>query len=94
MGNRISPSSSIKTRLLKSHPDLPFALRSAPIPVSSYIAPHFTDWIHTCLCCTVMCTKQIKVFGESFCSFSFYMMWYSVFAEAVLTDRVKNIYLP
>lgn len=94
MGSRGSPSSSIKTHLQKSHPGFPFALRSAPIAVTSHIAPHLTNQILVCLCCAVMCTKQIKVLGESYCSFRFYVMWYSVFAQAVLPDRVESIYLP
>lgn len=36
-----------------------------------------------------MCKEQIKAFCESHCWFHFYMMWYSVFAQAVLTDRME-----
>lgn len=88
------PSSSIKTLWQKSHPGFPFLLRAASVPITSYTAAHLTNQYSICLYYAVMCKKQIKVFGESHCSFHFYMMGYSVFAQAVLTDRVENIYLP
>lgn len=85
----ILPTYFIKALWRKSHPVFPFPLRSASVPITSYIDAHLTNQNSRCLYCAVMCKKQIKAFCESHCWFHFYMMWYSVFAQAVLTDRME-----
>lgn len=85
----ILPTYFIKALWRKSHPVFPFPLRSASVPITSYIDAHLTNQNSRCLYCAVMCKKQIKAFCESHCWFHFYMMWYSVFAQPVLTDRME-----
>lgn len=85
----ILPTNFIKTLWKKSHPVFPFPLRSASVPITSYMDAHLTNQNSVCLYCAVMCKKQIKAFCDSHCWFHFYLMRYSVFAQAVLADRME-----
>lgn len=51
--------------LMKNSSWLSIPLRSASVPVTSYIAAHLTNQHSICLYCAVICKKHIKVLCES-----------------------------
>lgn len=59
--------------------------------ITSYTAAHLTNQDSPRLSCAVMCKKQTRALCESYCWFHFHLMWCSVFAQAVLTDRMENV---